>query len=170
MDIQLESILRVGVCGCFVGHGWIAFSGAEASKWRGYLAAGGFTSAEAVILLPLIGLLDIAIGILTLFYPLSLVTIWAAAWAFVTAAIRPIAGESIWAAIERAGNWATPLALVYLHAHRQVSRSALPSWFPPWLADMLDPSLSWDLSLKYVFTLIVALLGCVLVLRTLRSR
>jgi len=42
------------------------------------------------------------------------VILWMAAWGLWTALLRPLAGESIWEAVERAGNYGTPLALFFL--------------------------------------------------------
>ena len=65
-------------------------------------------------IMPVIGTVDIAVAVLILIKPLKPVVIYAFIWAFLTALIRPVSGESILMFVERAGNWATPLALYLL--------------------------------------------------------
>lgn len=75
--------------------------------------------------MPLIGLLDIALAVLILIKPVRIALLWMAFWAFVTALIRPIAGEPIWDFVERFANIGAPLALLYL---RPIPRN-LKEWF-----------------------------------------
>lgn len=105
-------ILRIGVFGIFFGHGAIALQVNE--KWLSYLEAVGIGESMGIKLMPWIGGLDVIVALAALIRPWKPVLIWAFIWAFSTALIRPIAGEPIWAFIERAGNWATPLALYLL--------------------------------------------------------
>jgi hypothetical protein len=67
-----------------------------------------------IFLMPYIGYLDIIVAVSVLIKPLRIILIWAIFWAFLTALMRPIAGGSILDFVERAGNWATPLALLLL--------------------------------------------------------
>lgn len=110
---KLEWILRIGVFGTFLGHGMLAL--AVKQSWIAYFVAVGISAESAVILLPLIGYLDILVAISVLFKPFRIILVWAVIWAFITALIRPIAGEPIWDFIERAANWAAPLALLFLY-------------------------------------------------------
>eukprot|EP00736_Rhodelphis_marinus_P004652 Rmarinus@m.24096 len=146
--VNLELVLRVGVFGCFWGHGWIAFRGLEREKWVPYLNAAGFTRGQALILMPLIGLLDLVIATITLLFPFKILTAWAVVWAFSTAAIRPLAGESLWAFVERAGNWATPLALLWVQTHAFAPSQTWVLKELSFLSQHLSPSeLTWELSL-----------------------
>lgn len=61
-----------------------------------------------------IGIMDMAIAIITLVKPLRPLLLWAAVWAFSTSLIRPIAGEAWLEFFERAGNWICPLVLYLL--------------------------------------------------------
>ena len=108
-----EWILRIGIFGAFFGHGVFALM--VKAGWIPYFTAVGISESAAMILLPLIGLMDIAIAILALVKPMKWVLVWATAWAFITALIRPIAGEPIWDFVERTANWAVPLALLAMH-------------------------------------------------------
>ena len=114
MDNQkkVEWILRIGVFGTFLGHG--VFALLVKQSWIPYFTSIGMSEANAVVLLPLIGILDIMVAIFALLKPIRGVLIWAVLWAFMTALIRPISGEPIWDFVERSANWAAPLALLYL--------------------------------------------------------
>ena len=114
MDNQkkVEWILRIAVFGTFLGHG--VFALLVKQSWIPYFTSIGMSEANAVVLLPLIGILDIMVAIFALLKPIRGVLIWAILWAFMTALIRPISGEPIWDFVERSANWAAPLALLYL--------------------------------------------------------
>ncbi len=114
MDNQkkAEWILRIGIFGTFLGHG--VFALLVKQSWIPYFTSIGISESTAVILLPLIGILDITVAIFALLKPIRVILIWATLWAFITALIRPISGEPIWDFIERTANWAVPLALLYL--------------------------------------------------------
>ena len=109
---KVELILRIGVFGTFLGHGVFALLGKQ--SWIPYFTSVGISEANAIVLLPLIGVMDILVAIFALVKPIRVILIWATLWAFATALIRPISGEPIWDFIERTANWATPLALLYL--------------------------------------------------------
>ncbi len=109
---KVEWILRIAVFGAFLGHG--VFALLVKKSWIPYFASVGISESAAVILLPLIGILDIIVAIFALVKPFRGVLIWATTWAFITALIRPISGEPIWDFVERTANWAAPLALLYL--------------------------------------------------------
>lgn len=105
-------ILRLGVFGIFLGHGVVALNIKD--EWLVYLETVGISHDLGRKIMFFIGCQDILIAIITLFRPWKPVLIYAIIWAFVTALIRPLSGESIWDFVERAGNWATPLALLLL--------------------------------------------------------
>lgn len=105
-------ILRIGIFGSFLGHGVFGLNVKQ--NWIPYLTSVGFSESSATTLLPLIGGLDIFVAIMALVWPIRIVLIWATAWGFSTALIRPIAGEPIWDFVERSANWAAPLALLAL--------------------------------------------------------
>ena len=112
-DIKvIEWILRVAVSMTFFGHGIFAILGNP--NWIKYLEFVGFSieTAEKVILM--IGVLDVLVAIIILIKPYKYLVLWAFLWTFSTALVRPLAGESIWQFVERASNWAVPLALFCL--------------------------------------------------------
>ena len=80
----------VGACGCFVGHGWIAAWKLEFSGWKKFMEAAGFREAEAHVLMPAIGAMDVGLGVVTLLHPTQLTSAWMVVWAFSTALVsRP---------------------------------------------------------------------------------
>ena len=110
----LRWILRIGVVACFVGHG--AFGIITKKAWVPYFAVWGIPESWAWILMPVVGVVDISIGVLTLFRPLPAVLLWMVFWGFQTACLRPLSGEPIWELLERAGNFGVPLALLWTAA------------------------------------------------------
>ncbi|HLC32235.1 MAG TPA: hypothetical protein VJJ82_00245 [Candidatus Nanoarchaeia archaeon] len=112
MDKKADWILRIGIAGTFIGHGIFAI-GVKAA-WFKYFTAVGITESTVHTLLPIIGILDIAVGLSVLVFPMQYVLLWAAIWGFITALIRPIGGDPIWDFVERSANWAAPLALYFL--------------------------------------------------------
>ncbi len=112
MNLKLiEIILRVGVFGTFLGHGLIALK--SIPDWIPYLTTIGFSTEQAINIMPVIGVIDILVAFITLIKPLKPVLIYAFVWAFLTALIRPIAGDSFLMFVERAANWVVPLALYF---------------------------------------------------------
>ncbi|MEK7473485.1 MAG: hypothetical protein AAB668_02015 [Patescibacteria group bacterium] len=107
-----EWILRIGIFGSFLGHGIFALGIKQG--WIPLITAFGFSEPTAITMLPIIGMVDIAVAILALIWPIRIVLIYATLWAFATALARPIAGDPIWDFVERAANWAAPLALLIL--------------------------------------------------------
>lgn len=112
MQKGVDWVLRIGIAGTFIGHGIFAL-GIKAA-WLKYFVAVGLSESVAQTLLPVIGVIDIAVGLSVLIYPFQAVLLWAAFWGFLTAIIRPIGGDSIWDFVERFSNWAAPLGLFLL--------------------------------------------------------
>lgn len=109
--IFVEWILRIAVAGEFIGHGVFALQGKQA--WIGWFATFGISDPEvARQLLFLVGVLDVAMGVLVLVRPVRIVLLWMVFWGFWTALLRPIVGEPIWDFVERWANWGAPLALL----------------------------------------------------------
>jgi hypothetical protein len=111
MISKLEWILRIGVFGTFLGHGLMATS--VNAAWVPYLTTIGLSPETARVVMPIIGGLDIVIAFWVLIKPNKYIVLWAVFWAFSAALIRPISGEIILAFVERAANWALPLALYF---------------------------------------------------------
>ena len=110
--MKAEWILRIGVFGTFLGHGLFALSARRG--WVPFLTVVGFSEAAALKIMPIIGAIDILVALLALFKPMRIVLLYASLWAFATAVIRPVAGLHLLDFVERAANWAAPLALLLL--------------------------------------------------------
>ena len=107
---RVQWILRVACAGEFVGHG--AFGVMTKAAWVPYFAVAGIPPATAYVLMPLIGLVDISMGLLVLTRPVRGALLYMTVWGLWTATIRPLAGEPIWEFVERIPNWAIPLAFL----------------------------------------------------------
>jgi len=114
---KVEWILRIAVCGEFLGHGMFALQ--QKAGWIPYFASVGIAEPTALTLMTLIGIMDIALAILVLIHPVRIALLWMALWGLWTAMIRwPISllgvhPEPIWDFFERWANWGAPLALLF---------------------------------------------------------
>jgi hypothetical protein len=109
---QIFWLLRLACAAEFIGHG--AFGIITKAVWVPYFGVIGIPEDLAYTLMPVIGTIDISLGLLVLLTPVRAALLYMAFWGFMTATIRPIAGEPIWEFLERAPNWGVPLALLYL--------------------------------------------------------
>lgn len=137
-------ILRVGVAGCFIGHG--AFGIITKAAWVPYFAVTGVGEPLAWKLMPWVGTMDIVMGLLALAWPCRALLIWAALWATWTALLRPLSGEPVWEFFERAGNYGVPFAIL------AVVGTSGPLWRRlsfPWVtvAAMEQAGLAWILQI-----------------------
>lgn len=112
---DLHYILRFASAMCFIGHG--AFGIITKQIWCNYFALFGISSAQAYHLMPVIGTIDILLGLSLLFYPTRAVLTWLVLWGGFTAILRPLSGEYFAEMLERAGNYGVPLALLILSGH-----------------------------------------------------
>lgn len=123
--LVLEGILRIAVAMEFVGHG--AFGLKTKAAWVPYFAVMGIPESWAWQLMPVIGALDVTIGLLVLVVPMRAVLLHMACWGLMTATLRPLAGEGIWEMLERGYNYGVPFAFLCL-----VGVAASPrDWFRP---------------------------------------
>ena len=97
---------------CFFGHG--AFGIITKPIWLNYFAVFGIGQDMAYHLMPIVGILDILMGVSLLIYPTRMILLWLVVWAFITALCRPLSGEHVAEVIERAGNYGVPLTLLIL--------------------------------------------------------
>ena len=127
--------LRVAMAMCFIGHG--TFGIITKQIWCNYFAVMGIGTAEAYRLMPVVGAIDILMGIVVLVYPLRAIAWWLVGWGLFTALLRPLSGEPFAEFVERAGNYGAPLALLLLCG---VSRGGLRGLFSPLSADIVPDS------------------------------
>ena len=122
---RIHITLRIASAMCFIGHG--AFGIITKPIWCNYFAVLGIGHDLAYRLMPLVGTIDILLGLSLLFYPLRAVAGWLVCWGLVTATLRPLSGEPFAELIERAGNFGAPLALLLLSPAVPGSKGG--SWF-----------------------------------------
>jgi hypothetical protein len=113
--------LRIGSAMCFIGHG--AFGFITKAAWLPYFGLVGIPESLAWKLMPLIGAVDVTAGMAVLFAPRALPLIYMSIWAVWTALLRPFSGESVFEAVERAGNYGVPIALLLMTARPLSLRS-----------------------------------------------
>ena len=104
--------LRIGAALCFIGHG--AFGFITKAAWVPYFGVAGIPERWAWTLMPIVGAVDVLAGMAVLFAPRALPVAYMVVWATWTALLRPLAGESVFETLERAGNYGVPLALLLL--------------------------------------------------------
>ena len=127
LEHKLHWLLRVGVVGCFIGHG--AYGMLTKEAWVPYFGVVDIDRAWAYRLMPWIGLMDIGLGLTMAVVPLPVVMLHLTVWGFWTAALRPLSGDSVWECVERAGNYGVPLAfLVLTGVPRSVRGWISPAW------------------------------------------
>jgi uncharacterized membrane protein YphA (DoxX/SURF4 family) len=121
---NMHIALRVASAMCFIGHG--GFGIITKPIWCNYFAVFGIGHDLAYRLMPVLGSVDILLGLSLLFYPTRAVLAWLVAWGAMTALLRPLSGESVGEFIERAGNFGAPLALLLLSGFQG---SGFRSWW-----------------------------------------
>jgi hypothetical protein len=111
--VRLEWLLRLAVAGAFVGHGAYGAILAK-SSWFSYFAAVGIPESVVTAhgLMTIVGVAEMAAGVLSLVLRSPALLVVMAAWKIFTELLRPIAGEPAWEFIERASNMVAPLALL----------------------------------------------------------
>lgn len=115
---HLHWLLRIACAAEFVGHG--AFGIMTKAVWVPYFGVAGIPSELAWKLMPLIGTVDVTLGLFVgLVRPARFLLLYMAFWGLLTATIRPLAGEPIWEFVERVPNWAVPLAFFGLRSMGQ---------------------------------------------------
>ena len=116
-------ILRCGAALCFIGHG--AFGFITQAAWLPYFAVAGIPESVAWQLMPWIGAVDVLAGMAVLFAPRRSALLYMTIWGAWTAMLRPLAGQSGFEALERAGNYGVPLALLLMFGGLHLSRQSL---------------------------------------------
>jgi hypothetical protein len=104
--VQIASVM------CFIGHG--SFGIITKPIWCNYFAVFGIGYNMAYHLMPVLGSVDILLGLTLLFYPTRAIALWLVIWGLLTASLRPLSGEPFAELIERAGNFGAPLVLLLL--------------------------------------------------------
>jgi hypothetical protein len=122
LNQRLHYTLRVAVALCFIGHG--AFGIITKATWCNYFGVFGIGTTGSYQLMPVIGSIDILMGMMMLVYPVRAIAGWLVVWGAITALMRPLSGEPVAEFVERVGNFGAPLALLIL--------SGIPKQLPGW--------------------------------------
>ena len=109
---KVQWILRIAIAMCFIGHG--SFGIITKQIWCNYFAVAGIGQTTAYQWMPVIGTIDILMGIIMLVYPIRAIPVWLVIWGLFTALLRPLSGEPFAEFVERAGNFGAPLAMLFL--------------------------------------------------------
>jgi hypothetical protein len=107
-EAKIWWLLRMGVCWEFIGHG--AFGVITKAGWLPYFAVWGIPEAAAWKIMPIVGVMDIVLGLMAFFTPRKALILFMAAWGLMTAFLRPLAGEPISELFERSYNYCVPFA------------------------------------------------------------
>jgi hypothetical protein len=121
---RMHYVLRLASAMCFIGHG--AFGIITKPVWCNYFAVFGINHNMAYLLMPVLGTIDILLGLSMLLYPTRAAALWLVIWGLITAILRPVSGEPFAELIERAGNYGAPLALLILSGS---GGKELEGWF-----------------------------------------
>ncbi|HKY55565.1 MAG TPA: hypothetical protein VJM08_14715 [Anaerolineales bacterium] len=113
--------MRIGIFGVFLGHGIFALEGKQRFVEM-IQSLVPIDAAPATSLLFAIGIMDILIAFLVVLRPQKYVLAYATVWAFMTAVARITAGDPVWDFVERAANWAAPLALLFYIQYKSKAR------------------------------------------------
>jgi uncharacterized membrane protein YphA (DoxX/SURF4 family) len=129
-------VLRISVAACFIGHG--AWGVITKEDWLPFFRSQGIPDELAWQLMPLIGIMDILVGIAVLVKPRRVLLLFMMIWALWTAMLRPISGTpGTWEFWERAGNWMPPLMMLMLGG-------AFAMKAKEWFAGYAEPPLDQD--------------------------
>jgi hypothetical protein len=120
---HLHWLFRLALCAEFVGHG--AFGVLTKQAWVHYFTLFGVPEAWAWTLMPVVGSIDITLGVLALVAPTRAALLYMGCWGFLTALLRPLAGEGGWEFLERSYNFGVPWLMLWMHG---VSPQ-MTSWF-----------------------------------------
>jgi hypothetical protein len=97
----------------FVGHGACGLH--TKAAWLPYFRVFAVPESVAWKLMPVVGTMDVILGLLALLFPTRAALLYMGAWGLFTALLRPAAGEGGWEFVERAYNFGIPWALLCLH-------------------------------------------------------
>lgn len=146
-------VLRVGGFLCFVGHG--AFGIITKEGWLPFFALAGIGRDAAFRLMPIVGTVDVVVGLLVLLQPRAILIAYMVLWAVWTAALRPLTGQPVWEMFERAGNYGVPFALLLLCTRTRSWRS----WVAPTGMRSLTPRVMHQVRWTLAVTTALLLVG-----------
>jgi hypothetical protein len=151
VEWKLHWLLTLGVFMEFVGHG--ACGVATKAAWLPFFQVFAIPENVAWKFMPVVGFVDIAVGVTALLSPRRVLFLYLAMWGCFTALLRPASGQGWWEFIERAYNYGVPFALLFLHGLGTDRKS----WFAR-LSTVPALPVEKARSLLWILRLIVALM------------
>jgi hypothetical protein len=150
---HLFRVLRIAAAMCFIGHG--AFGIITKPAWLVYLGVVGIGRDLGHVLMPVIGVVDILLGLSVLVRPTKAALAYMTLWAMWTALLRPLAGQGFSETLERGGNYGVPFALLV------IGLAAFPrgNWFGEIVLPPMDAALTRRLAWILRVTTGLLLLG-----------
>lgn len=150
---SLFLVLRIAAAMCFIGHG--AFGIITKSAWLAYFAVVGIGPDLGYFFMPIIGLVDILLGVSMLIRPTKAALAYMTFWAVWTAVLRPLANQGFSEFLERAGNYGVPLAFLF------IGLVAFPQggWFASMVPQPLDARMTRRIAWVLRATTATLLLG-----------
>lgn len=136
--LALHWLLRLAVLMEFVGHGAFGYIGKHG--WIPYFQVFGFSDSWAWLTMPLVGTVDIFIGLYSFCFPRRILFLYMAFWGCLTAMLRPLSGEPVWEFVERAYNMGVPFLFLILHDQKWTWASLFSIISPPKRAEILSES------------------------------
>ena len=152
IESRLHWLFRCAVFLEFTGHGACGIH--TKSAWLPYFHVFAIPDAMAWRLMPLIGSIDIALGVMALFRPCRALLVYMVVWGGFTALLRPAAGEGAWEFIERSYNYGVPLAFLLLHAAGRPAGWFAPLQLPAPLCAGSQRTLVWTLRIIVALMLV----------------
>ena len=151
---KVYTILRVAIAMCFIGHG--SFGIITKPIWCNYFAVFGIGHDLSYHMMPVVGCIDIILGVAMIVYPVRAIASWLVIWGLFTALLRPLSGEPFAEFIERSGNFGAPIALLVLCGSGKIFKD----WFTRINSNMLKPDAETYARLLSCLRIIVFLLLC----------
>jgi hypothetical protein len=140
---RMFHVLRIAAAMCFIGHG--AFGLIGKAGWVPYFRVVGIDAGWAFSLMPVVGLVDILLGVSVLVWPTRAACAYMALWGLWTALLRPLANQGLPEALERAGNYGVPLALLLVGLHSSTRGGWFARMTPPVLDAQAAGRIAWVL-------------------------
>ena len=149
---SVEWILRIGVTMDFLGHGMVGFG--RPAAWVNYFGVVGIGHDAAYGLMPWVAIMDVAMALMALVFPIRAFVFFMTLWALWTALLRPLAGEPFWEAMERAGNYGAPWAFFLILGEQRFG-----SWLRGGIAAFIDERRKREICAVLRLTTVALMLG-----------
>lgn len=130
---QVAWVARGSIALLLVGHGGLGVW-AHKAEWADFFGFLGIspTAAGSAHLAAAVGWFEVALGVAVLVKPVRELLVFVLVWKLGTELLRPLVGQPFFQFVERAGDYALPVALLLLAALRPTAAAPAPDG--PWRA------------------------------------